>query len=186
MAEARKKFEDLAVKEKHISKEEAKRISEKLIGATWDLGHMNMLRKAGYEGEELKQKIICGEKIEKKFIAEQTIDNLSPNFPTNHTDEASKIIFQYFYNNTKIDPRKMNAVLNFLLNRIDLFKRLSNHSPPQLSKIIIHSLPNPENFKKDVASFFKLLFLPDFVFAASSPLLDSNEPPLQDSIFSYS
>ena len=55
---ARKKFEDLAVKEKHISNEEAKRISEKLIGATWDLGHMNMLRKAGYEGEELKQKIL--------------------------------------------------------------------------------------------------------------------------------
>jgi len=136
--------------------------------------------------EELKQKIICGEKIEKKFIAEQTIDNLSPNFPTNHTDEASKIIFQYFYNNTKIDPRKMNAVLNFLLNRIDLFKRLSNHSPPQLSKISTPFHGISENFKKDVASFFKLLFLPDFVFAASSPLLDSNEPPLQDSIFSYS
>ncbi|MBI5391527.1 hypothetical protein HZB00_00840 [Candidatus Woesearchaeota archaeon] len=37
---------------------EAKKVAEKLIGATWDIGHINNLRKAGWEGEELKKKII--------------------------------------------------------------------------------------------------------------------------------
>lgn len=75
--EARNKFVKQAVKVKNISKEEAKRISEKLIGATWDLGHMNMLRKAGYEGEELKKKILEETKKISPFIKHL---HLSDNF----------------------------------------------------------------------------------------------------------
>ncbi|MCU0642385.1 MAG: hypothetical protein MUF61_02300 [archaeon] len=43
----RKKFEKKLMAEGR-SKSEAEEASEKLIGATWDVGHINMLRKAGY------------------------------------------------------------------------------------------------------------------------------------------
>ena len=33
-------------------------MAEKLIGATWDIGHIYNLRKAGYEGEDLKKEIL--------------------------------------------------------------------------------------------------------------------------------
>jgi len=48
--ESRKKFVDKLIKEKQMSKNEAKKVAEKIIGATWDVGHINMLRKQGYEG----------------------------------------------------------------------------------------------------------------------------------------
>ncbi|MFA6022682.1 MAG: hypothetical protein WC781_01190 [Candidatus Pacearchaeota archaeon] len=38
---------------KGVSEGEAKKIAEKMIGATWDVGHINMLRKFGYEKEQL-------------------------------------------------------------------------------------------------------------------------------------
>lgn len=49
-----------------LSTSEAEKVAEKTIGATWDVGHINNLRKSGYEGEELKQKII----EESKHISE--------------------------------------------------------------------------------------------------------------------
>ncbi len=62
IVDSRKKLTDKLVKEKGISKGEAKAVSEKLIGATWDVGHINMLRKQNYEGslseEEFKKEII--------------------------------------------------------------------------------------------------------------------------------
>ncbi|MBI2148809.1 sugar phosphate isomerase/epimerase [Candidatus Woesearchaeota archaeon] len=51
-----------------LSEKQAKKEAEKLIGATWDVGHINNLRKAGYEGEELKKKVI----EETKEIADVT------------------------------------------------------------------------------------------------------------------
>jgi len=55
--------------DKSVSSEtEAKKISERLIGATWDVGHINNLRKAGWEGEELKKKVL----EETKNIADVT------------------------------------------------------------------------------------------------------------------
>lgn len=68
LEKAREKFIENVVKQKNISRQEAKRISENLIGATWDLGHMNMLRRAGYEGEELKKKILEETKKISPFI----------------------------------------------------------------------------------------------------------------------
>ncbi|MBU3906853.1 MAG: hypothetical protein KKA64_01250 [Nanoarchaeota archaeon] len=50
--EARKKFVEKAVTE-GMSKSEAKEQAEKLIGVTWDLGHINMLRKYGFETKDI-------------------------------------------------------------------------------------------------------------------------------------
>ncbi len=49
---ARKNFVGQAKKE-GVSESEAKAASEKLIGATWDVGHINQLRKYGYGREEM-------------------------------------------------------------------------------------------------------------------------------------
>ncbi|MBS3086167.1 sugar phosphate isomerase/epimerase [Candidatus Pacearchaeota archaeon] len=49
---SRKQFVDNAVKE-GMSESEAKRQAEKFIGATWDVGHINMLRKFGYDEKEI-------------------------------------------------------------------------------------------------------------------------------------
>jgi len=50
--DSRKKFVDAAVK-KGKSRGEAKKMSKKLIGVTWDVGHVNILRKGGYTGEDI-------------------------------------------------------------------------------------------------------------------------------------
>ncbi len=52
--ETRNKFVEKA-KEKGISESEAKEQADKLIGATWDVGHINMLRQYGYGEEHLKK-----------------------------------------------------------------------------------------------------------------------------------
>ena len=49
----REEFAKKLVKEKHLSENEAKNAAEKLIGATWDVGHINMLRKFGYNEEDI-------------------------------------------------------------------------------------------------------------------------------------
>ncbi len=50
--ETRKKFVEGAVK-KGRSRSEAEKVAKKIIGATWDVGHLNILRKGGYTEEEL-------------------------------------------------------------------------------------------------------------------------------------
>ena len=49
---SRKKFVEKAVKE-GISKSRAEAAAEKLIGVTWDVGHINMLRKFGFEEKDI-------------------------------------------------------------------------------------------------------------------------------------
>ena len=49
----RKLFADKLAKEKNLPKKEAAAIAEKLIGVTWDVGHINMLRRKGYTEEEI-------------------------------------------------------------------------------------------------------------------------------------
>ena len=46
-------FAENLSKEKNISKEEAKKVASKFIGVTWDVGHINMLRKQGFSEEEI-------------------------------------------------------------------------------------------------------------------------------------
>ena len=53
---SREKLRDKLMKEKSLSKSEAEKAAEKLIGATWDVGHINMLRKYGYDkGDIVKE-----------------------------------------------------------------------------------------------------------------------------------
>ena len=76
--ESRKKFVELAVK-KGISESEARKQAEKLIGATWDVGHINMLRKHGFEKKELIKET---EKVA-PFVKHV---HLSDNFGFEHTE----------------------------------------------------------------------------------------------------
>jgi hypothetical protein len=62
-----------------LSESEAKKQAEKLIGATWDVGHINMLRKYGFgEGEIIKQTEAVAPYIKKV--------HLSDNFGMEHTE----------------------------------------------------------------------------------------------------
>ena len=53
--ETRNKFAEKLVKEKNISQDKAKEVAEKLIGVTWDVGHINFLRRHGYSEEDIKR-----------------------------------------------------------------------------------------------------------------------------------
>ncbi|MDO8528467.1 MAG: sugar phosphate isomerase/epimerase [Nanoarchaeota archaeon] len=75
---AREKFVEKAV-ESGMSKSEAKKAAEKTLGITWDVGHINMLRKYGYETEDLiKQAEIVAPLV--KHV------HLSDNFGFEHTE----------------------------------------------------------------------------------------------------
>ncbi|MBR9703937.1 sugar phosphate isomerase/epimerase, partial [Candidatus Pacearchaeota archaeon] len=64
---------------KGMSESEAKKISEKMIGATWDVGHINMLRKKGYsEADVVKETEIVAPYV--KHV------HLSDNFGLDHTE----------------------------------------------------------------------------------------------------
>ncbi len=76
--ESRKRFIEQAVKE-GISKSEARAQAEKLIGASWDVGHINMLRQYGFEEKDILKET---EKVAPyvKHI------HLSDNFGFEHTE----------------------------------------------------------------------------------------------------
>jgi len=76
--ETRKKFEEQAIKD-GLSKSEAKEKAEKFIGATWDVGHINMIRKFGYSKED----VIEQTKIIAPFVKHV---HLSDNFGLEHTE----------------------------------------------------------------------------------------------------
>jgi len=64
---------------KGMDKSQAKKISEKMIGATWDVGHINMLRKKGYSEKDIvKQSEIIAPYV--KHV------HLSDNFGLDHTE----------------------------------------------------------------------------------------------------
>jgi hypothetical protein len=76
--ESRKQFVNKA-KENGMSEGEARKIAEKLIGATWDVGHINMLRKQGFGEKEI---IAETEKIA-PYVKHV---HLSDNFGFEHTE----------------------------------------------------------------------------------------------------
>lgn len=59
---ARKKFTEKLTTDPdtkgRYDRKKAEEISKKLIGATWDMGHINQLRKAGYSEEKLQKHVI--------------------------------------------------------------------------------------------------------------------------------
>ena len=50
---SRELFADKLVKDKKVSRSKAEEISKKLIGATWDVGHITQLRKFGYSDKDI-------------------------------------------------------------------------------------------------------------------------------------
>ena len=77
--ESRKQFVEKAIEEKGISKSEAEQLAEKFIGATWDVGHINMLRGKGHSEEDIIKET---EKIA-PFVKHV---HLSDNFGMEHTE----------------------------------------------------------------------------------------------------
>ena len=77
--ESREKFAKKAQEELGLSASEAKNQAEKLIGVTWDVGHINMLRKYGYDDKELVKE------TEKVAPLVKHI-HLSDNFGMDHTE----------------------------------------------------------------------------------------------------
>jgi len=75
---SRKQFVEKA-KEEGMGEGEAKRQAEKLIGATWDVGHINMLRKYGYTEEEIVKET-------EKIAPYLKHVHLSDNFGFEHTE----------------------------------------------------------------------------------------------------
>jgi len=77
--ETRNKFVQKAMDKEGLSESEAKKQAEKLIGATWDVGHINMIRKYGYDTEQLKK--------QSEIIAPYVKNvHLSDNFGMEHTE----------------------------------------------------------------------------------------------------
>lgn len=75
---AREKFKEKMI-QRGMSEKEAKEIANKLIGATWDVGHINMLRRYGYESRDIIKET---EKIA-PYIKHV---HLSDNFGMEHTE----------------------------------------------------------------------------------------------------
>ncbi|MBS3071460.1 sugar phosphate isomerase/epimerase [Candidatus Pacearchaeota archaeon] len=97
--QTKEKFVKKAVKELDMTKKEAEKEAEKLIGATWDVGHINMLRQYGYKEEHLKEQF-------KKMAPFIKHVHLSDNFGMSHSElpmgmgnvpmkEYEKLLSQY-------------------------------------------------------------------------------------------
>lgn len=76
---SREKFAKLAVEKKGMTAHQAKKEAEKIIGATWDVGHINMLRKFGAGEKELIE-------TTKKIAPAVKHVHLSDNFGLEHTE----------------------------------------------------------------------------------------------------
>ncbi|VVB82994.1 Uncharacterised protein [uncultured archaeon] len=76
--DSRKKFVEKAVSQ-GIDEKTAKKEAEKLIGITWDVGHINMIRKYGYEASDVVKET---EKVA-PFVKHV---HLSDNFGLEHTE----------------------------------------------------------------------------------------------------
>ena len=62
-----------------MSEDEAKKQAEKLIGITWDVGHINMIKKFGYNDKDLKKET-------KKIAPLVKHVHFSDNFGMDHTE----------------------------------------------------------------------------------------------------
>lgn len=76
---SRERLADNLVEKQHVSRSEAQKVAEKMIGATWDVGHINMLRKKGYSEKEVIEQT-------KKIAPLTKHVHLSDNFGLDHTE----------------------------------------------------------------------------------------------------
>ena len=111
--ESREKFKIKAMKDLGLSESQAKNEAEKIIGATWDLGHINMIRKYGAGVEELKAET-------RKIAPVLKHIHLSDNFGMEHTElpmgmgnVPTKEIFKIFKEEGK-NINKINKVVEAL------------------------------------------------------------------------
>jgi len=79
VVDSRKDFASNLVDKRGMSKSEANAVAEKMIGATWDVGHINMLRKKGYTEKD----VIEQTKIIAPYVKHV---HLSDNFGLDHTE----------------------------------------------------------------------------------------------------
>ena len=77
--ESQKQFVKRAVEEKGMSEAEAKELADKFIGATWDVGHINMIRGKGHSEQDVVKET---EKVA-PFVKHV---HLSDNFGFEHTE----------------------------------------------------------------------------------------------------
>ncbi len=77
--ESREKLSKNLVEHSGLSKGEASQIAEKMIGATWDVGHINLLRKKGYTEQQIVEET-------KKIAPFVKHVHLSDNFGLDHTE----------------------------------------------------------------------------------------------------
>jgi len=75
---AREKFVEKAVRE-GVGKSEAKEAANRILGVTWDVGHINMLRKFGHEKEDIIKETEAIAPLVKHI-------HLSDNFGLEHTE----------------------------------------------------------------------------------------------------
>ena len=76
---SRKKFVKNATNNLGMSEDVAKKQAEKLIGITWDVGHINMIKKFGYDDKDLKKET-------KKIAPYVKHVHFSDNFGMDHTE----------------------------------------------------------------------------------------------------
>ncbi len=76
---SREKFANNLIEEEGMSKRSAKQTAAKFIGATWDVGHINMLRKQGFSTEDIV-------KESEKIAPYLKHVHLSDNFGFEHTE----------------------------------------------------------------------------------------------------
>lgn len=75
---SREKFVEQAMKE-GMREKEARAAAEKILGVTWDVGHINMMRKFGYESKDIVKESEAVKKLVKHV-------HLSDNFGMEHTE----------------------------------------------------------------------------------------------------
>jgi sugar phosphate isomerase/epimerase len=51
--DSREKFRDYLVEEKKMKEKDAEKLAEEKIGATWDVGHLNIMKKKGFTDEDI-------------------------------------------------------------------------------------------------------------------------------------
>ncbi|RMD67933.1 sugar phosphate isomerase/epimerase [Candidatus Pacearchaeota archaeon] len=76
---ARKKLKEKLMREAKLSEERAEKEAKKLIGVTWDVGHINMIRKYGYEDKDVVKET-------QKIAPYVKHLHLSDNFGLEHTE----------------------------------------------------------------------------------------------------
>jgi sugar phosphate isomerase/epimerase len=53
VSKSRENFKDYLINEKDLSEKEAKKIADKHLGITWDVGHLNIIKKKGFTDEDI-------------------------------------------------------------------------------------------------------------------------------------